>query len=285
MVLPSVAVSASAHSGVEGSNDLLEAYRAIVRAHALEARWEELEGAALPPKMRPGAIALAAAALALGRDDWAFGEGHERVLALLRGVTLADFVAHAFGRGPNPWSSRARRTLGADIHNGAYITHAAGVAWAAKMEKRELAVLAVCSEDIASTGEFHNGVNFAGVFKAPLVLLSLVREARAEHAADVASAYGIVGRACDGTDFEAVSDAVREARKRALAGQGPTLIEAGVGDSSDVAPLLLFLGRLLEARGISPGEREERFAREAGEEITTALARERIVVPTGRRPE
>jgi len=284
MVLPSVAVSASSHSGVEGSDELLQAYRAIVRARALEARWKELEtrGAQLPPKMKPGAIALAAAALALGREDWAFGEGHERVLALLRGASLADFVAHAFGRGPNPWSSRARRTLGADVHNGAYVTHAAGVAWAAKMEKRELAVLAVSSEDIATTGEFHNGVNFAGVFKAPLILLSLVREARAEHAADVAAAYGIVGRACDGTDFDAVSEAVREARKRAIAGQGPTLLEAGVGDSSDDGS---GLRRLLEARGISAGEREERFTREADEEIAAAIAEERIVVPTGRRPE
>ncbi len=284
MVQSSAAVSASAHSGVESSDVLLEAYRAIVRAQALEARWEELEarGAALPPKMRPGAVALAAAALALGREDWAFGEGHERVLALLRGFTLTDFVAHAFGRGPNPWSSRARRTFGADVHNGAYLTHAAGVAWAAKMEKREFAVLAVCSEDIASTGEFHNGVNFAGVFKAPVLFLNLVREAQAEHAADVASAYGIVGRACDGTDFDAVSEAVREARRRAIAGQGPTLIEAGVGDSSDHAQ---GLRRLLEARGISPGEREEHFARQADEEIATSLAQERIVVPTGRRPE
>ncbi|HWL89071.1 MAG TPA: thiamine pyrophosphate-dependent enzyme [Polyangiaceae bacterium] len=288
MVLPPA--SSAAQPLGEGIDELrvadgLDAYRALVGARVLEERWDELEkeGAHWPRRLEAGSAGtVVSAALAIGREDWVFGEGNELALALVRGATLSDFIAHAFGRGPNPWSVRARRTLGADLRNGAHVTHGAGVAWAAKIERRDVAVLVTFASDITTTGEFHNGINFAGVYKAPVVFLCRTpeRAASGEHAADVGSAYGILGRTCSGADFQAVAQAVREARKRAVAGLGPTFLEVSVPDADGA---LASLRRSLEERGLLDAEREERIGSEAAAEIDRAVSE--FVVPTRRRPE
>ncbi|WP_394820867.1 thiamine pyrophosphate-dependent enzyme [Pendulispora albinea] len=291
---------------------LLEAYRCLVRARALEVRWGELEqrGAMVPTPAEPGGdIPTVAAGFALGADDWVVGEGNEVALALLRGATLAAFVAHAFGRGPHPWHARARRTVASDWRNGAHVTQGVGVAWGAKIERRELAVLVTFADAIAETGEFHNGVNLAGVFKAPAIFLAVTRSDRpspepqdAEHAAHLASAYGISAQVCDGSDFFAVARAVSEARRRAVAGLGPTFLEARVPRAQALPQdTAAALRRHLEARGAFDPEREARLEVEAAAEIERAvtelgagaapvarhavvLPESRIVVPTNRRP-
>ncbi|WP_394851249.1 thiamine pyrophosphate-dependent enzyme [Pendulispora rubella] len=257
--------------------ELLEVYRAVVRARALEARRDELEqkGGALP---RRAAFvpedAFAGATFSLGADDWLVGEGTETALALARGATLADFVAHAFGRGRNPWNVRERRTVSSDLRNGAHITQAAGIAWGAKIERRALAVLVTFTDDIVTTGEFHNGVNFAGVFKAPVVFLCTSQTALI----DVAPAYGIASTVCQAADFSSVARAVADARKRALAGLGPTFVEARIEDARGMTPLR----RHLEARGLFNAEQEASLLAEAHSEIDRALS---DFVPTGRRTE
>ena len=287
---------------------LLESYRGLVRARVLESRWAELEekGANLPRRAARGVeAALAGAAFALGAEDWVLGEGTELPVPFLRGATLSEFVAHAFGRAPNPWNARARRTLASDLRNGAHVTQGVGVAWGAKIERRDVAVLVTFDDAIRTTGEFHNGVNFAGVFKAPAIFLcltTLAQEASAERAADFAAAYGIASAVCDGCDFFAVAHAVGDARKRAASGLGPTLLEARIDEaraSKDDA--LVSLRRHLESRGFFDVEHEARTESEAASEIALALSEfapgaaatatasvapeSRIVVPTRRRTE
>ena len=256
--------------------ELLEAYRAAVKARAFEARRDELEqkGAVLPRRVVPVVEdAFAGAALSLGADDWVVGEGTETGLALARGATLAEFVAHACGRGGNPWNVRERRTVSSDLRNGAHITQAAGIAWGAKIERRSLAVLVTFTDDIVTTGEFHNGVNFAGVFKVPAIFLCTSQAPLI----DVAPAYGIASTVCQAADFLSVAQAVAEARKRALAGLGPTFVEARIEDARESS-----LRRHLEARGFFNMEQEARLLAEAHAEIERALV---DFVPTGRRPE
>ena len=290
--------------------DLLESYRSLVRARALEARWGELEqkGAVMPRRAAAGEeAAMAGAGFALGSEDWVLGEGTEVVLALSRGATLSEFVANAFGRGPNPWNVRERRTLASDLRNGAHVTQGVGVAWGAKIERRPAVVLVTFGEELTATGEFHNGVNFAGVFKAPAIFLTVTRARTSsgdpengERPADWGSAYGISSQVCDGADFFAVAQTVGEARRHALAGLGPTLIEARLASGQGAGDAVMALRRHLEPRGLFDAEHEARVESAASAELDRALTKfgavaiasyaaslapeSRIVVPTGRRP-
>src|SRR5437899_10106090 len=87
-----------------------------------------------------------------------------------------------------------------------------------------------------SEGSFHEGANFAGVMRAPLILFCnnnqwaistpLSAQTAAETLADKAVGYGIPSVRVDGGDVLAVFEATRDAVARARAGEGPTFIEA-----------------------------------------------------------
>jgi pyruvate dehydrogenase E1 component alpha subunit/2-oxoisovalerate dehydrogenase E1 component alpha subunit len=116
------------------------------------------------------------------------------------------------------------------------LPHAAGIAWAAKMRKDPIAVLAYLGEGATSAEDFHSGVNFAAVYKVPAVFLCennqwaistpASRQTASKTFAIKALAYGMPGVRVDGNDILAVYAAVSEAVTRARAGGGPTLIEA-----------------------------------------------------------
>lgn len=176
---------------------------------------------------------IVGAALAARDDDWVFPGPREWGAALVRGVPLADYVHHAFGsRGarakghapPDFVASRSARVAPASGVVGAHLTQAVGAAWAAKIKKDDVVTIALFGVEATSGGDFHNAMNFAGVFKAPCVLLC-----RHDGAVDVAAkavAYGVASAKVDGTDAAAVQKVVRAAIERAAAGKGPTLIEA-----------------------------------------------------------
>src|SRR5438046_1273883 len=80
---------------------------------------------------------------------------------------------HAPSKGrqmPDHYGSRVARFTSISSPVGTQITQAAGFAWAAKIKKEDVATLVYFGEGATSSGEFHNGLNFAGVFKAPVVL-------------------------------------------------------------------------------------------------------------------
>jgi pyruvate dehydrogenase E1 component alpha subunit len=118
----------------------------------------------------------------------------------------------------------------------AQIPQAVGLAWSMKLRREEGCVLAFFGDGATSEGDFYEGANFAGVLKAPVVLLCnnngwaistpvRLQTAAASFAAK-AEAFGFPGEIVDGRDVLAVRDAVLRARRRAIAGDGPTLIEA-----------------------------------------------------------
>jgi 2-oxoisovalerate dehydrogenase E1 component alpha subunit len=119
---------------------------------------------------------------------------------------------------------------------GTQITHAVGLAWAAKIRKEDVASLVYFGDGATSSSDFHSGLNFAGVFKLPVVFLCrnngwaisvpVERQTATRTFAEKAVAYGIEGVRVDGNDIFAVVSATKRAIERGVRGEGPTLIEA-----------------------------------------------------------
>jgi pyruvate dehydrogenase E1 component alpha subunit len=116
------------------------------------------------------------------------------------------------------------------------VPHAAGLAWGKKLKGERACAIAYFGDGATSEGAFHEGANFAGVMRAPLVLFCnnnqwaistpVAAQTHAETLADKAVGYGIPGLRVDGGDVLAVFEATREAVDRARSGDGPTFVEA-----------------------------------------------------------
>jgi len=119
---------------------------------------------------------------------------------------------------------------------GTQITHAVGTAWAAKIRHEDSASLVYFGDGATSSSDFHSALNFAGVFRLPVVFLCrnngwaisvpVERQTATRTFAEKAVAYGIPGVRVDGNDIFAVVSVTRKALERGLRGEGPTLIEA-----------------------------------------------------------
>ena len=117
-----------------------------------------------------------------------------------------------------------------------HVPHAVGLAWGKKLRGEQTVAIAYFGDGATSEGAFHEGANFAGVFKAPAILFCnnnqwaistpLSAQTAAPTLADKAIGYGMPGVRVDGGDVLAVYEATREAVTRARAGDGPTFIEA-----------------------------------------------------------
>src|SRR3954468_2244221 len=118
---------------------------------------------------------------------------------------------------------------------GANLPVAAGIALTYKMEQRDNVVVAYFGEGASNTGDFHEALNFAGVNKLPVVFICennlyaysvpIEKAMAIEDVAVRAEGYGFDGVAINGNDVLAVYQAMKGARRRARAGDGPTLIE------------------------------------------------------------
>jgi pyruvate dehydrogenase E1 component alpha subunit len=131
--------------------------------------------------------------------------------------------------------SAAGRNLPNCVPVGSHILHAVGIAYAIKYRGEKDVAMAVFGDGATSEGDFHEGLNFAGVFRLPVVFvcqnnqwaISIPRknQTRSATLAQKALAYGMAGIQVDGNDVLAVYAAAAEARQRAVNGEGPTLIE------------------------------------------------------------
>jgi TPP-dependent pyruvate/acetoin dehydrogenase alpha subunit len=182
---------------------------------------------------------IVAAALAARDTDWIFPSAREWYASLARGAPLADYVHHAFGSAhdkakghasPDHAPSRSHNVVPPSGVIGAHLPQAVGAAWAAKIMKHDVAVIALFGAEVAPAGDFHNALNFAGVFKPPVVFVCRskagVDNSLAPRGVDRAAAYGLASARVDGADALAVLAVVRAALARAREGKGATLIEA-----------------------------------------------------------
>jgi pyruvate dehydrogenase E1 component alpha subunit len=229
------------------SAEVVAIYRAMVRARALDDRLVALQRAgriAFHVGSQGEEAAILGSAAALRERDWIFPCYREFGAALWRGMPLESYVSHMFGSAADPvkgrqmpdhYSARIARFTSISSPLGTQITQAVGFAWAAKTKREDLVALAYFGEGATSSGEFHNAINFAGVFRAPVVLFCrnngwaapmAERQTASATFAAKGVGYDVPGVRCDGNDLFAVLKVTREAIARASRGDGATLIEA-----------------------------------------------------------
>lgn len=267
--------------------DLLALYRTAVRARLLDDRLTVLSRAGrigYHPDAQRAELVVVAATAALGSSDWVFPTPRDHAAALVRGAAdpraiTQQYLDHVVGnegdvlRGhgtPGTFASRALRIGSPSVQVSQHLTHAAGLAWAARLRKTQEVVLAFFSETAADAGDFHSAVNFAGVVKAPIVFLCKTDGAEAPapdvEVHDKGLAYGVHSAECTASALDVhahVSDAIARAR----AGEGPTLLEVRIATEPD--PLVKLQSALL-AEGQLTESDDFAFRREVLAELEQA---------------
>ena len=175
-------------------------------------------------------------AYALEDEDWIFPSYRESAIGLLRGMPPATVLSWWRGHPAGWWNPLDYNVASICVPIATHVPHAAGLAWGKKLRGERTCAIVYFGDGATSEGAFHEGANFAGVLRAPLVLLCnnnqwaistpLSAQTAAATLADKAAGYGMPGVRVDGADVLAVYDATREAVARARAGDGPTFVEA-----------------------------------------------------------
>ena len=226
---------------------MVDMYRAMVRTRALDERMINLQ--------RQGRIGFyvpstgeeacqVGAAMALDDGDWVFPSYRVPGLFLVRGARVEDMVANCFGNEADLAKGRQMpvhygfgdlRLVSISSPIGTHLVQAAGCAYAQKLKADGGVSVAMFGDGGTSSNDFHSGLNFAGVWKAPCVFLCtnnqwaisvpFHKQTASENVAVKAQAYGMPGVRVDGNDVLAVYRACKDAYDRARAGDGPTLIE------------------------------------------------------------
>jgi 2-oxoisovalerate dehydrogenase E1 component alpha subunit len=139
---------------------------------------------------------------------------------------------------PGHYGIKDRNILSVSSPVATQLLHATGIAWAAKLKKTEQVVITYIGEGSSNQGDFHEGLNFAGIHKLPVIYVvenngyaisvPMSLQSAVEDIAVRGAGYGMPGIIVDGSDVLACYRAGRDAIDRARAGEGPTLIEAKV---------------------------------------------------------
>jgi pyruvate dehydrogenase E1 component alpha subunit len=221
----------------------------------------------------------AGAVHALRDEDWVFPSYRESAIGLLRGMPAATVLQWWRGHPAGWWNPAEYNVASISVPIATQVPHAAGLAWGKKLKGEQGCALVFFGDGATSEGAFHEGINFAAVMNAPLVLVCnnnqwaistpLSAQTRAASLADKAVGYGIPGVRVDGTDVLAVYEATRDAVERARTGGGPTFIEAvhyraGPHATADDPRVYVDLHRVEEAKGNECLGRYERYLRRLG---------------------
>lgn len=223
-----------------GDDELRRLYRAMLLARETDQRMLKLQRQGRIGTFGPNTgqeASVCGPAFAMAKDDWFVGAFRELGGRLMRGDSLLNtFLFHNGFEEGNVMPAGAERLLPISIIVGAQTLHAVGIAYALKYRGEPGAVVTFFGDGATSEGDFHEALNFAAVWQAPVVFIcqnnhwaiSIPREkqTRSRTIAQKAIAYGMPGVQVDGNDVLAMYAATKEALDRARAGQGPTLIEA-----------------------------------------------------------
>jgi pyruvate dehydrogenase E1 component alpha subunit len=221
-----------------GDDQLLEMYRQMVICRRLDQEGLNLQ--------RQGELGLwgpytgheaaqVGAALAMSPTDWIFPYYRDFAMAVCRGIDPGAIMTVFRGLTHGAWNPYEYRFAPFIISVGTQIPHAVGYAMGCALDDEQCAVLVGFGEGATSTGDWHEAMNFAGVFRAPVVFfcennqwaISVpMHEQVSGVIADRAAGYGFPGVRIDGTDVLTVYAVVRAAAARVRTGAGPALIEA-----------------------------------------------------------
>ncbi len=181
------------------------------------------------PSSRGQEACQVGAALALGESDWLFPTYRDTVAMITHGVDAVEALTMLRGDWHCGFDPHRVRTAPHSTSLATHAAHAVGLALAARMDGHDSVALVLCGDGATSEGDFHEAVNLAAVYDAPVVFLvqnngyaisvPTTKQLRARSIAHKAIGYVEV----DGNDFASV---VSEAVARARAHGEPTLIEA-----------------------------------------------------------
>jgi 2-oxoisovalerate dehydrogenase E1 component alpha subunit len=186
-------------------------------------------------------------------STWPFQKGKDVFLPYYRdmgvcltaGMTARDVFLGVFGKRDDPssggrqmpahWSSRQLGIVTGSSPIATQIPHAAGIAYAMKLKGEDAVVGCWFGDGATSEGDWHEGLNFSGIHKLPLVWycennkyaisVPLSKQMAVKDVAMRAQAYGFEGVVVDGSDVLACYEASKRAVDKARSGGGPTLIE------------------------------------------------------------
>jgi 2-oxoisovalerate dehydrogenase E1 component alpha subunit len=162
------------------------------------------------------------------------------------GMSARDLMLNSFAKAEDPnsggrqmpghFGGKKYRILSGSSPVATQLPHAAGLALAGRMEGKDLVVFASFGEGSSNQGDFHEGANFAGVYKLPVIFfcennkyaisVPYAKQVACKSIADRAFGYGFPGVSVDGGDPLEVYKVMKDAVERARRGEGPTLIEA-----------------------------------------------------------
>jgi pyruvate dehydrogenase E1 component alpha subunit len=218
--------------------DLRSLYRSMLLGRRLDERMVRLQrqgriGTFAPTKGQEAA--QVGSIYTLRPTDWMVPSFRETAAMIWRGwpieKLLLFFSGHLEGGQPAP----DQHDLPITIPVATQLPHAVGLAYAAQYRGDDVVVMAYFGDGATSEGDFHEAMNFAGVWHVPVVFVCqnnqwaisvpLKKQTHSRTIAQKALAYGLPGIQVDGNDVLAVYAATREAVERARAGDGPTLIE------------------------------------------------------------
>jgi 2-oxoisovalerate dehydrogenase E1 component alpha subunit len=241
-------------------------------------------------------------ASAMREEDVLLPSYRETGALIWRGVRMEDILAFWGGDERGSSSSGPAHDFPISIPVASQAPHAAGVAYAFKLRREPRVALCLCGDGATSKGDLWEAMNFAGVWKLPVVFVvtnnqwaisvPLKQQTASETLAQKAIAAGFAGEQVDGNDILAVHEAAAQAMEHARAGHGPRLIEAvtyrlgdhtTADDASRYRPAeeaqahwkgepIARLKAYLVRKGAWDKEREERLATECQERVEAAAA-------------
>jgi len=175
-------------------------------------------------------------ALALGANDWVFPTYRDHGATLTYGADMVRAFLYWNGRVEGCVPPEGKNIFPPAVPIATQLPHAAGAAWAEKRKGTKNAAIAYFGDGATSEGDFHEGLNFASVFKVPVVFFNqnngyaisvpIEKQMNSATIAQKSVAYGIPGVRIDGNDCFAVYFETKKAFDFARSGNGPTLIEA-----------------------------------------------------------
>jgi len=314
----STRVTPAAHEELGLSpDDLLRMYRTMVTARLCDEAAFRLNRQGKAPFVIPvsgheGCQVGTAWAFRPGQDIW-LPYYRDLAVVLVAGLTPYEVFLGIFAKADDPcsggrqmpahWGSRRLGIITGSSPIATQVPHAAGVAYAVKYRGEDAVVGCWFGDGATSEGDWHEGLNFAGIHRLPVVFICennryaisvpQSKQMAVEDVAVRAEGYGFPGVVVDGNDVLACYRAAKEAVERARSGGGPTLIEcktyrfySHTSDDDDRTyrsreeveaarhqdPLLRF-GAYLREQGLLDEDAEERLRAEVKAEVEEAVDR------------
>ncbi|SFI50897.1 MULTISPECIES: 3-methyl-2-oxobutanoate dehydrogenase subunit alpha [unclassified Bacillus (in: firmicutes)] len=243
-------VKAKRHEELGLSDEqVLEMYRTMLLARKIDERMWLLNRAGKIPfviSCQGQEAAQVGAAFALDREkDYALPYYRDMGVVLAFGMTARELMLSGFAKAEDPnsggrqmpghFGQKKNRIVTGSSPVTTQVPHAVGIALAGKMEGKDLVTFVTFGEGSSNQGDFHEGANFAGVHKLPVIFMCennkyaisipVEKQLACKNVSDRAIGYGMPGYTVDGNDPLEVYKAVKEAADRGRRGEGPTLIE------------------------------------------------------------